>query len=195
MKNNLQIILVGIALLVLILLQWQNAKQIRELAKPAGTLYHSETIVKQDSGIKVIKVTNTIIEKSHVDSTRIYVNGPVDSADIFARFFRKHYYEWGARDSNIAFTLKDSIGLNRIMYRDFEYKLLKPQTITTNTVTLPPAVKPKKFSFYAGANFGFDSTTIKQLQPKIGIGWKGWRVDGGYDFLQKNKVIGISKDL
>jgi hypothetical protein len=168
---------------------------IRGFAKPAGNTYHSETIVKQDSGIKVIEVTNTIIEKTKKDSTRIYINGPVDSVDIFNRFFRKHYYEWGARDSNIAFTLKDSIGLNRIMYRDFEYKLLKPQIITTNTVTLPPPVKPKRLVFYAGANFGFDSLNIKQVQPKIGIGWKGWRLDGGYDFIQKHKVIGISKDL
>lgn len=176
------------------LMFWLTNQHVDRLALNVANTFKSETKIYGDSSVHSFEPGINIIERSHKDSIIIIPAAPIDTAEVIQRFFRTHFYSWTERDSNIAITLKDSIGRNQILWRDFEYKLLKPHTIINQTSTIL-APQQRKLSFYAGGRMAVDSTRIKQLQPNFGVGWKDWRFDLGYDVLQKSPTIGVMKKL
>jgi hypothetical protein len=156
--------------------------------------FKSETKIFGDTTQRTFESPIRIIERSHKDSIVVIPPASFDTAEVISRFFKTHFYSWTERDSSITFTLNDSIGRNRILYRDFSYKILRPTTITTITPVASPE-KAKKISLYIGGRTAFDSLRLSQLQPTLGVGFKDWRLDLGYDFLQKSPTIGVMKKL
>lgn len=194
MKNNLLAILILVSMSLMTVMFWLTNRHLDNLALNVANTFKSETKIFGDTTKKTFESPIRIIERSHKDSIVVIPPGSFDTAEVISRFFKTHFYSWSERDSSISFTLNDSIGRNRILFRDFSYKILKPTAITTITTVATPE-KAKKISVYIGGKTGFDSLRLSQLQPTFGVGFKDWRLDIGYDILQKNPTIGVMKKL
>jgi hypothetical protein len=63
---------------------------------------------------------------------------PVDTGAILRSLFTAYYQEQVLRDSSLEATISDSLYQNRVLWRGFSYKILRPLTITEKK-TAPPA--------------------------------------------------------
>lgn len=130
---------------------------------------NTHTIIKTDSTVYVVPVLDTLALTRIIES-----------------WFTHYYYSQTLRDSNIEASIKDTISQNRIISRHFTYKILRPDSIVTSTITQPknnnniyagmgvcwgtnPKIGPalivtrNRFAFQAGAAFG-------QQQPVLLFG-------------------------
>jgi len=133
----------------------------------------------------------------HVDIDTVFVPdsilipSDVDTLAILADYYRIYNYKRAWEDSVISVTFTDQISQNRIFQSSLlQYKLLKPQTVITNTTTI------NNYSTYL--NLGLNSD-IKFLYPEItaqlitkkfsyGVGYmpvqKGLTIHLGYNILK-----------
>ena len=108
---------------------------------PGTTSTNEHTIIKSDSTVYMVPV---------IDTAAIH--------QIIESWFTHYYYAQTLRDSNIEATISDSIAQNRITHRKFSYKILRPDSIVTLTITQPK----NNTNLYAGMGVCWGTS------PKIG---------------------------
>lgn len=190
-KFFLTLITVGIALFILLNLKTCGCKtKIQEVRDSliqtnhiVDTIYAKDTIYIFKK-IK-IKVLDSLANKTK-DSTNLNV---------------LRVYNDSLNDSNITINYKDTV-LGKLISKDLSYKLKVPIKILdttiitktyTNTIT-KTEYKPSRFSL----STGFSGITNKQtigLEPFIKADIKTIGLQYGYDFINKNHRISISKQL
>jgi hypothetical protein len=99
----------------------------------------------------------------------------VDSAQVIKDYYTKIYKERKWEDSLIVIILKDTLFKNKIFNDKIEYKILRPQTIITNTTN----INNYNTSIYAGVDFALSKITnetqfninyaSKKLDLKFGV--------------------------
>jgi hypothetical protein len=63
----------------------------------------------------------------------LFVALPVDSMQVVLAYYTARYYERQYLDSNIAITFYDSVYKNTLTHSSFDYRLLRPTAIITQT--------------------------------------------------------------
>ncbi len=66
---------------------------------------------------------------------------PVDTGAILRSYFTAYYQEQVLRDSLLEATISDSLYQNRVLWRGFSYKILRPLTITEKKTEPPKRVQ------------------------------------------------------
>lgn len=83
----------------------------------------------------------------------------VDTAMILQQYFTAYYQQQILRDSLLQACISDSIYQNRIIWRGFSYKILRPQTVTHNIIQ---SAQPRTH-LYIGAEL----STAGAVSPSI----------------------------
>lgn len=126
---------------------------------------HSQTITDT---IQVYD-TNTYVRIKDSLQIRVSIKQRVetktitDTIQVLQEFFTKNVYIDSLVDSNIRIVTTDTVIKNQIKSRKYQYNILRPQTIITNTTIN----KYNRFSFGVQAGYGI---TKLGLSPYIGFG-------------------------
>lgn len=121
-----------------------------------------------------------------------YKPQPVDTAAIIRAYYSARYYEQDYRDSSLALSIRDSVYMNEITWRNLTYKITRPTIISTTTITPPvkqraklfiglsasagilPAAGPELF-FLTKADHGYRAGVVAGpagINYQFGIAWK-----------------------
>jgi len=94
-----------------------------------NTVIIHDTIIYQiaDTIPFYIQKTDTIIYTETIIQ-------PVDTAEILKNYFALHVYNRHWEDSLLSVNLRDTVTQNRFMGNDFNYRILRPQTIINTIV-------------------------------------------------------------
>lgn len=143
----------------------------------------------------VVHVTDTIIHTiidtfpyyiSHTD-TIIYTDTiiqPVDTAAILRDYFALHIYSRNWTDSLLTVNLRDTVTQNSFLGNQFNYKILRPQTII-NTV-VDNSIHYNKY-LYAGIDFTF--WDMGQSEISLFYAFRGGYGGIGYAYYQKGFAL------
>lgn len=90
-------------------------------------LLHSDTTIVRlyDTVTRIVVVDRP----QPADTVKIPVPEKVDTAAILADYFTRYYYRQEVSDSLLSVTIADTIGENKILSRQFSYRILRPQII------------------------------------------------------------------
>lgn len=101
--------------------------------------------------------TDTIILPGKVIHDTLFIPAPIDSMKVVIDYFTSRYYQRQFADSNIAITFHDSVYKNMLVYSTFDYRLLRPTAIITNTVTKQVEARNR---LYVGLGLAMGSTGV-----------------------------------
>lgn len=130
------------------------------------TLTHTDTIRVYDTNTYIrFKDSLQIQKKILPDTIPVF-----DTTKTIIEFFTKNIYTDSMGDSNVLIVITDTLFKNQIVNRKYQYNLLKPQTIITNTYT----VNQNPLSFGVSVGYGVSKDG---LSPYVGVGfsYRLWR--------------------
>lgn len=128
-------------------------KSCTETPRPQSSLQDSSIVYLADTSQHSASVTN--IYQYTVQN--ITLPQQIDTAAILRDYFSKVFATDTLQDSLFVLTVNDTLSKNRIAYRHYSYRLLKPfQVIKSYTTTLTNTVQST--GFYAGAYIAFNLT-------------------------------------
>jgi len=149
-----------------------------------NTIYDSTKVVSKPIYLKEIK------EKILRDTIRLTIPADVDTAAILREFFTSRYYLHEYRDSNITINIKDSVRYNAIVFRQVDYRWLKPFSSSTTNIIEPVA----KWNWLIG--FGYEwRTPYPGIIPTFGAQYKSWSLMAGYNLIYKSPSIHFNYKL
>jgi len=136
--------------------------------------------VKYDSIIKPLAKVDTLIIR---DSFFVATNLKVDTAEVIRRFLTSYFYRDTFSNHELNLVIQDSLKFNQISNRQIWYKIIRPDSIITNTITITkPVIKPV---IYAGLGIGAGFNSMF-LIPKVSYSTpKGYLFEGGF-LIQNN---------
>ena len=94
----------------------------------------------------------------------------VDTLLILKDYFSKHVINREFKDTSLLVNLTDTISQNKFFGSKFEYKLLKPQTIITNTTTT--IIKDNRWNIGPYVGIGFNSSLKANLNLGISLQYR-----------------------
>lgn len=161
MKLEQVILIVALAAFILYTVGTCNEINQKDFGISKDTVSRSVTYTKKfDSTPKVIDGIAPIAYESIFVAT----NFPIDTAEIIRRYLTAYFFADTFRNSDLAVIIKDSLFNNRITNRALTYKLLRPDSIITNTITIEKQIfKP---SIFTGIGIGFTGKSLSVI-PKI----------------------------
>ncbi|MCF8255531.1 MAG: hypothetical protein K9H61_02265 [Bacteroidia bacterium] len=141
-----------------------------------------------DSAQKSIPVDKPILIR---DSIFVATNLPIDTLEIIRKYFTSYFYKDTFSNKELSLILSDSIYNNQISFRDIQYKILRPDSIITQTITITkPVNKPVWFT---GIGIGFTGKSFSAI-PKVSYSNKNNLFEAGL-FLNSNSSPGIYAGL
>lgn len=105
----------------------------------------------------------------------------IDTMAIIRQFFTQSIYVDTFRDKNIVIQIKDTLYKNEILGRGVLYKILRPDSVTTLTITKTIPTQANKIAVSAGAVLFYPSGYII---PSIGIHSGNWNFGLGTNLNQ-----------
>lgn len=93
----------------------------------------------------------------------------LDTQAIIKRYFTRRFTENSYRDSNLSLTVFDTLFQNAIIGRSFSYKIFRPNTVITKTVS------NRSNGLYIGAGY-LPQTGI---YPTVSCTFKNWQLGAG----------------
>jgi hypothetical protein len=177
MKINVSLttIIIAIALLLggVFYFGYHQGKNSVETTTKTVTVIKYDTIVHSIPSVPSVTTKYLYVEKH--DTIQILIPNKVDSAQVIKDYYTKIYKERKWEDSLIVIILKDTLFKNKIFNDKIEYKILRPQTIITNTTN----INNYNTSIYAGVDFALSKITnetqfninyaSKKLDLKFGV--------------------------
>lgn len=119
------------------------------------------------------------------------VPSDVDTAAILRAFFAVSTYSQSIEDSLIKANITDTVSQNRIIGRQFTYKLTKPiRTIESSTLTITESAN----GVYLGAYVTGGKSTLG-FGPQLGYGYNRLHLGAGWDLINKQVLISGSYRL
>jgi hypothetical protein len=125
-RNNNWGLIAIILLLVLFLFQSRTGHQLERRADSLAVYSYTHTFNHYDTTVRHLH----LFAPRPSDSTVAIIPAAVDTMEILRRYFTAYFYQHSFADSNISATISDSLKENKIVYRAFSYKLLRPVAIT-----------------------------------------------------------------
>lgn len=168
--------LIAIALCSYLMLR-NNEPVIEPAQTIVNTIYDSTKVVTKPIYVKEIR------EKILRDTIRLKIPVDVDTAAILREFFTSRYYLHEYRDSNITITIKDSVRYNAMVYRQLDYRWLKP--LVQETIHIMPA---PKWHWLIGFNYEW-RLPYAGITPTFGARYKSWSLMAGYNLIYKSPSI------
>lgn len=132
---------------LLVLFTWNHFPQ----TKPKSQLV-TKTVTRIDTAWYQVK---TVPEK--VGSSFNEVSNSVDTAEVLKRYFASNTFQDTISDSSLVAVIRDSVVENKIIARDFTYRINRPTVIQT--------VETKSM-----ANTGESTVSIGAFATKVGYG-------------------------
>jgi hypothetical protein len=191
-KWHFYLIAVAIVLLLGILGGWRLHKTLRPC--PVIT---QDTITLVDTVVHTIEIrvpyyiihTDTIIWE-------VEIPAQVDTAFILKDYFAKHVYTREWKDSLLYAVQVDTVSQNKISPQSFSYKILRPQTIITNTID-----NTTTYNSYLTVGFTMllndpkywgVKGTLNTSKFYVGVGYhpsvKSFSIDAGIPIIKFRKV-------
>lgn len=110
------------------------------------TARSAETSIKFDSSEKNIEPKPIRIH----DSIFVPTTQNIDTAEIIRRYLTAYFYVDSCRTADLSLVVSDSLFNNRITFRNYRYKILRPDSIITITTTITNTLAPNYFYLGAG---------------------------------------------
>jgi hypothetical protein len=149
-----------------------------------NTIYDSTKVISKPIYLREIK------EKILRDTIRLKIPADVDTSAILREFFTSRYYLHEFRDSNITINIKDSVRYNAIVFRQVDYRWLRPFSSSTTNIIEPVA----KWNWLIG--FGYEwRTPYPSIMPTFGAQYKSWSLMAGYNLIYKSPSIHFNYKL
>jgi hypothetical protein len=123
------------------------------------------TTAKRDTILSIIKFDSSIhyfhtIKPEATDSFIVEVPAIVDTMGILKNYFNSYSYSKEFRDSSISAMIFARVNKNRLDSLSFNYRILRPTSITTILESKP------KIKVFAGFNTGIDRSGKFYLGPQ-----------------------------
>lgn len=161
MKLEQTILIIALVAFILYTVGTCNEMNQKDFGVGIDTVSRSVTYTKKfDSTPKVIYGIAPIAYESIFVAT----NFPIDTVEIIRRYLTAYFFADTFRNSDLAVIIKDTLFNNRISNRELTYKLLRPDSIITNTITIEKQVF--KSSLFTGIGIGFNGKSISVI-PKV----------------------------
>lgn len=149
-----------------------------------NNIYDSTKVIAEPIYVKEIR------DRILRDTVRLEIPANVDTAAILREFFTSRYYLHEYRDSNITINIKDSVRYNAIVFRQVDYRWLKPFSSSTTNIIEPVA----KWNWLIG--FGYEwRTPYPSIMPTFGAQYKSWSLMAGYNLIYKSQSIHFNYKL
>jgi hypothetical protein len=155
--------------------------------RPAAVNTATTTTISRDTTTVQNYYPQTTINKHfHIDSSRTIIPNIIDTAAIIERFFTTKEYRQTLTENEVEVSITDTIGRNALLSRVVR--------VQNNRATRIETVLPApKIGFYGGLRAGYiqRGQVPVMVQPVVGLEVKRWRVDAGYDLLNRAGVVGV----
>lgn len=116
-----------------------------------------------------------------VSRDTIYLPASIDTMAVIEKYFTRSIYVDSFTDKNIIIQIKDTLYKNEIHGRGVLYKILRPDSITTLTITKTIPATASKIAVSAGAFLIYPNNYVI---PSIGIHTSQWNFGIGTNLQQ-----------
>lgn len=179
MKNKLKYLLQAFCLLTCLMLGLVYGKYnfSRKPTSNNGTKNPdtSITIIQYiDSSTHLIQQVSPIVYKNQ----KVLKLAKIDTQSIISQYFTKRVTQNTYLDSNLSISVFDTLYQNSILGRSLNYKILRPSTQITKTIS------QKQKGLYVGASY-FPSSGV---YPNVSYAFKNWQIGAGIVNLNKQTI-------
>ncbi len=159
---------------------------LKPVIQKTDTARFIQTKIKFDSTEKIISAGPIRIH----DSIFVPTNLVVDTGEIIRRYLTAYFYVDSCRTSELSLIVSDTLFNNRITYRNYRYKILRPDSVITITTTITNTLDPHHI--YLGGGL-ISSPGGIGIMPKLLYTKNKFAYDAGsvISWPQPNFYIGI----
>lgn len=191
-SNFLFPILSGV-LLMLLITQTVRLSRCSMGTTQIDTVYSVDTIYVETEFIKIVKKE---VPKPYkvvqFDTIWVYESIPVDTNEIVKDYLAMKYFSDTLSDTNIVAIINDYMSGNRLISRDFRYKILKqPTIINTQTITMSCDID----GLYLGGSFGGSRNKIGFGVNASYLSVNGLNFGASYDPVNNYGSISLLKKI
>lgn len=151
----------------------------------SDTAQTKEILLVYDSTEKVLPSKPIYI----LDSVFVPIAFVVDTAEVIRRYLTDYFYQDSFRNNEISLVVSDSLYNNKLTWRDYRYKILRPDSLITIETIITNTLEPNHF--YWGAGIVSIGTQVG-LMPKILFTKKQYAFDFGSIINLPQPNFGIS---
>ncbi|MES2379747.1 MAG: hypothetical protein V4538_01810 [Bacteroidota bacterium] len=158
----------------------------------------TDTVTVTDSTLKLqYDSTAKVMSTGHVPDT-VYLTGEpvfipahVDTAATLYNYYARWVNIDSMRNNELAIYITDTISRNRVLKRNLNYKILRPDSIITITTTQTITTKEAASGLYVGAQVGANGSNLL-LAPHLLYTTKNkWAFSLGVSLNQGYPIVGI----
>jgi hypothetical protein len=190
MNKSIVTIIMLVVSAFLIFWQCNEAKKNLQLAKQANK---TQIDTSKSIAVHYDSSENQLIGLAapvKVAPDTVYLPAKIDTMAFIRQFLTRSIYVDTFRDKNVVIQIKDTLYKNEILGRGIIYKILRPDSIITLTITKTTPATANKIAVSAGAILLYPNNYVI---PSIGIHSGNWNFGLGTNFQQTQ--INLSYNL